>query len=103
METTATFQIPSGSEITVRMVNTEEVIELANIYDNQVRLSYELAKRTLVKLDGQAVDAKNREELWGTLTHRDRQFVLMAYNSVNGIPEEETRSFLASKAMIVEG
>ena len=92
-----TYTTNEGVVLTMREVTTEEVCDAAACYENGTRMSYELAKLCLVRVNGVVVTAQNRDEVWAGLNHRTRQLALRAYIDMNGVSKETEDAFLKTR------
>lgn len=65
---------------------------------NRNRLTQELAKLSVHKVDGRLVSLEDMEAAWPTWSQKVRMQCVVAYNTMHNTSDEEDRAFLASAA-----
>ena len=93
-----TFKFPAalgGGDVTLRDLTVEEEIQCYNLFEGQRRY-YEMVKRCIVQVRGVKCDGENRDEVFGSLSPKERDLVFLGYRSIHVAEETEKAPFLAS-------
>lgn len=65
---------------------------------NRNKLTQELAKLAVYKVDGRTVELEDMEAAWPIWSQKVRMQCVIAYNSMHNTSDEEDRAFLSSAA-----
>jgi hypothetical protein len=87
----------------VTLTSDEELQCYARGKTNSAKLAAELAKASLVEVNGEKVGLADGsvDTAWGKMDPRLRQLVLTAYTEIHAAKEEDTATFLKSRRVRV--
>lgn len=100
-----TYEVPAIIEGDVRTVGLveltadEELMATKRSRADNVRLAYELAKQSLVEINGQQVTTADgsSDKAWTTMPPKVRNLVLQAYADLHAPPEGAIEGFLQTR------
>jgi len=83
----------------VKLTAREEMVTAARARNDAIRLAYELAKASLVEINGEIIDKSNGDDdvAWEKMDPQVRELVMVSYSDLHNVPSEDTESFLASR------
>lgn len=104
-----TFDVPPslGEEIKklglVKLEPAEELMASKRSGSDAMRFAYELAKQSLVEIDGKPVGVADGsvDTAFTSMGPKLRQLVTLAYTKLHAATDEETKDFLSSQAVRV--
>ena len=85
----------------IKLTAREEIMATCLARNDAIRLAYELAKASLVELNGELIDKTNGDDdvAWEKMDPQVRDLVMSAYGDLHTLPVEVTESFLASRTV----
>ena len=100
-----TYNIPAGAEVAttsvvlVELTAEEEMMATKRARNDPIRLAYELAKCSLVGLDGMEMKSSDGslDREWDKIHPKVRSFIMQAFNQIHAPREEDVSTFLASR------
>jgi len=101
----STYDLPKEVSDSIRSVGLveltteEELMAAKRAHGDPMRLAYELAKQSLVEVNGSQVSLGDgtSDKAWGAMGPMVRNLVLTAYAELHAAPEEATKLFLRSR------
>jgi len=87
----------------IELTADEELVATKRSHGDTMRLAYELAKQSLVEVNGQPVSAADGsvDAAFNKMTPKLRQLVLGAYAELHAPPEEASQAFFKSRKVRV--
>ncbi len=104
MKRTVEFRWPPSigeGSVVLRELSAEETLQVVSAFSDPFRGTLELAKRAIVRVDGLDVTPERRDEVWSTLSAKQRDLVLDAYRWLHVATQEEREAFFASATLSV--
>ena len=104
------YEIPAKVGVATKSVGLveltsreEQLAAKASTGDGATRLAVELAKMSLVQVDGKTVGPTDGsvDKAWDTLGPKVRNLILTAYVQIHHVEDEEVTGFLASRQVRV--
>ncbi len=85
----------------VKLTAREEMMATSRARNDAIRLAYELAKSSLVEVNGEVIDKTNGDDdvMWESMDPLIRDLVMTAYGDLHSTPTEVAKSFLDSRTI----
>ncbi len=91
-----------GTTVAMRMLTGEEVLAIIKAFrDDDLRATQELCRRSIERVNGEALDPATKATWWGTLEQREVQLLLEAYTRLHTPSGGQREGFFESMTVTV--